>query len=126
MLSITDLHKACYNNGITADLALRRASCMSCDSGKQIVKLDDLRLCENETLCVVALQDLAMFAAGNPLSGVTEQLQAAGVHVPSNSLVSARSTSSLASSRSGSLSSLTTSSKVAPQRSMRLSTGSIG
>ena len=72
------------------------------------------------------MQDLATFAAGNPLSGVTEQLQAAGVHVPSSSLVSARSTSSLASSRSGSLSSLTTSRKIAPQRSMRLSTGSIG
>ncbi|KAL0035076.1 hypothetical protein WJX79_010085 [Trebouxia sp. C0005] len=72
------------------------------------------------------LQDLAMFAAGNPLSGVTEQLQAAGVHVPSNSLVSTRSTSSPASSRSGSLSSLSTSRKIAPQRSMRLSTGSIG
>ncbi len=73
-----------------------------------------------------AMQDLAMFAAANPLSGVTEQLQAAGVHVPSNSLVSARSTSSLASSRSGSVPSLNTSRKIAPQRSMRLSTGSIG
>ncbi|KAL0022692.1 hypothetical protein WJX77_001932 [Trebouxia sp. C0004] len=72
------------------------------------------------------LQDLAMFAAENPLSGVTEQLQAAVVHVPSNSLVSARSTGSLASSRSGSLSSLSTGRKIAPQRSMHLSTGSIG
>lgn len=74
----------------------------------------------------MCVQDLATCVAEHPLAGVAEQLQAAGVHLPSNSLVSARSTSSLASSRSGSVSSLSTHRKTAPQRSMRLSTGSIG
>ena len=60
------------------------------------------------------------------LTGLAEQLQAAGVSVPTNSLASARSTNSVGSSRSGSLSSMGSSRRVAAQRSMRLSTGSIG
>ena len=60
------------------------------------------------------------------LMGLAEQLQTAGVNVPANSLASARSTSSVSSSRSGSLSSVGSSRRAAAQRTMRLSTGSIG
>ena len=72
------------------------------------------------------MQELSALVSEHGLSAITEQLQAAGVSIPSNSLASGRSTSSVGSSRSGSLSSLGSARRAASQRSMRLSTGSIG
>ena len=74
----------------------------------------------------VSMQELSALMSEHDLTGLAEQLQAAGVSVPTNSLASARSTNSVGSSRSGSLSSMGSSRRVAAQRSMRLSTGSIG
>ena len=74
----------------------------------------------------VFVQELSALMTGHNLTGLAEQLQAAGVSMPGNSLASARSTSSVGSSKSGSLSSVGSSRRTAAQRTMRLSTGSIG
>lgn len=102
-------------------------SCTSEHTAHQSMSSDAKPQCHVLLSSVELLQELAALASDNVQVGLAEQLEAAGLNLPSTTgLISARSTSSVGSSRSGSTTPSRATKRVTPQRSMRMSTGSIG